>query len=334
MLGHICTFLVLVVARLGVVRDFRRQSLLQSPSVMPPPEISFPFGRARRCAPFAYPNSAPPALERDPLEHVRDRLARIDGGLERLEDVLPADHDHRVDAAGEQRGHGVALQTIAVVLQAMDLDQVRRSVRHHRRAGSAAPRGSPRRRRRARRRTLPPAPSALRPRTGRAGRPPARCSRRRRRARSPARSRRRRRTARAPAAPPPMPVDDVVSDAIALALARGEVLGERGVLGKRGQQLAQQQRRALDVAPGVLEQGRQGRVDRSSEHAHPRTPHLGARAGVTAKTITTAGRRGELIDGDYGDRPRRRGPGLLSSRVLHDSITTWQLGWAPIATRL
>ena len=38
------------------------------------------------------------ALEGDALEHVGRRLARVDGGLERLEDVLPADHDHRVDA--------------------------------------------------------------------------------------------------------------------------------------------------------------------------------------------------------------------------------------------
>jgi hypothetical protein len=44
----------------------------------------------------------PAALERDALEHVGRRLARVDGGLERLEDVLPADHDHRVDASREQ----------------------------------------------------------------------------------------------------------------------------------------------------------------------------------------------------------------------------------------
>src|SRR6185437_16610376 len=36
--------------------------------------------------------AAPALLEGDPLEHVRDRLARIHGRLERLEDVLPADH--------------------------------------------------------------------------------------------------------------------------------------------------------------------------------------------------------------------------------------------------
>ena len=56
---------------------------------------------------------------------MRDRLAGVDRRLERLEDVLPADHDHRVDAAREQRGDAVALQAVALVLQAMDLDQVR-----------------------------------------------------------------------------------------------------------------------------------------------------------------------------------------------------------------
>jgi DNA-binding winged helix-turn-helix (wHTH) protein len=41
-------------------------------------------------------------LEGDALEHVRDGLAGVDGGLQRAEDVLPANHDHRVDARVEQ----------------------------------------------------------------------------------------------------------------------------------------------------------------------------------------------------------------------------------------
>ena len=97
------------------------------------------------------PGSAPaPAalLERDPLEHVRDGLARVDRRLERLEDVLPADHDHRVDAAGEQRRDAVALQPVALVLETVDLDEVRREL-GARCAGSAAPARSARRRRRA-----------------------------------------------------------------------------------------------------------------------------------------------------------------------------------------
>src|SRR5262249_29151416 len=68
--------------------------------------------------------SAPAPFERDALEHVRNGLAGVDGCLERLEDVLPADHDHRVDATGEQRGDTVALEAIALVLEAVDLDQV------------------------------------------------------------------------------------------------------------------------------------------------------------------------------------------------------------------
>src|ERR1700761_1416996 len=64
-------------------------------------------------------------FQRDSLEHVCDRLACVDGRLERLEDVLPADHDHRVDPAGEQRCDAVSLQAVAFVLQAMDLDEMR-----------------------------------------------------------------------------------------------------------------------------------------------------------------------------------------------------------------
>jgi hypothetical protein len=41
-------------------------------------------------------------LEDHALEHVRDGLARVDRGLERLEDVLPADRDRRVDPGREQ----------------------------------------------------------------------------------------------------------------------------------------------------------------------------------------------------------------------------------------
>src|SRR3954470_23011131 len=37
-------------------------------------------------------------LQLDALEHVRDVLAGVDRRLEGLEDVLPADDDHRVDA--------------------------------------------------------------------------------------------------------------------------------------------------------------------------------------------------------------------------------------------
>src|SRR3954454_15252762 len=65
------------------------------------------------------------ALHADALQHVRDVLAGVDGRFERLEDVLPADHDHRIDAGDEERWDRVAAQAVALVLQAMDLDEVR-----------------------------------------------------------------------------------------------------------------------------------------------------------------------------------------------------------------
>ncbi len=42
-----------------------------------------------------------------------------------LEDVLPADHDHRVDPALEQRGDRLPGEPVALVLEPVDLDPVR-----------------------------------------------------------------------------------------------------------------------------------------------------------------------------------------------------------------
>src|SRR4051794_26164592 len=67
-------------------------------------------------------------LEHDRLEHVRTLLGRVDPALEPLVDVLPADHGHRVDAVVEQRGHRLARDPVAVVLEAVDLDRVVREV--------------------------------------------------------------------------------------------------------------------------------------------------------------------------------------------------------------
>ena len=64
----------------------------------------------------------------DALEHVGDVLAGVDAGLERGEDVLPADDDHRIDAVGEERRDAVAADAVALVLQAVDLDEVGREV--------------------------------------------------------------------------------------------------------------------------------------------------------------------------------------------------------------
>src|SRR4051812_20045725 len=63
-------------------------------------------------------------LDDDALEHVGHVLAGVDRLLEALVDVLPADHDHGVDAVVEQGGHGLSDYPVAVVLKAVDLDRV------------------------------------------------------------------------------------------------------------------------------------------------------------------------------------------------------------------
>ena len=60
----------------------------------------------------------------DALEDVRDVLAGVDRLLEPLEDVLPLDHDHRVDAAPEQRRERLARDPVALVLEPVHLDEV------------------------------------------------------------------------------------------------------------------------------------------------------------------------------------------------------------------
>ena len=48
-------------------------------------------------------------LDDDVRDHVRGRLAGVEPAFERLVDVLPANHDQRVDAlVAEQRGERVA----------------------------------------------------------------------------------------------------------------------------------------------------------------------------------------------------------------------------------
>ena len=59
--------------------------------------------------------------------------------------------------------------------------------------------------------------------------------------------------------------------------------GQRGVLGELGEQVAQQQRRALHVAAGLLDQGHQGRVDGAAQEAHrARILHADSRQRVIA----------------------------------------------------
>src|SRR3954447_12959047 len=67
-------------------------------------------------------------LDDDALERVGHVLAGVDGLFEALEDVLPPDHDHRVDAVVEQRRDGVAARAVAVVLEAVDLHREVRQV--------------------------------------------------------------------------------------------------------------------------------------------------------------------------------------------------------------
>ena len=55
----------------------------------------------------------------------RHALAGVDRLLEALEDVLPADHHHRVDPAGEQRHERLAADPVALVLEPVHLDEVR-----------------------------------------------------------------------------------------------------------------------------------------------------------------------------------------------------------------
>src|SRR5215217_5552909 len=63
-------------------------------------------------------------LDDDALEDVRGRLAGVDCVLEPLEDVLPVDHEHRVDPPLEQRGERLADHPVTLVLEPVDLDRV------------------------------------------------------------------------------------------------------------------------------------------------------------------------------------------------------------------
>ena len=72
------------------------------------------------------------------------RLGRVDRVLEALEDVLPADHEHRVDPALEQRRERLADDAVALVLEPVDLDRevadvVEVAQARHRLARSGAP---------------------------------------------------------------------------------------------------------------------------------------------------------------------------------------------------
>ena len=62
----------------------------------------------------------------DPFDHVRDVLAGVDGILEDRIDVLPLDDMDRVASVSEERCNRAARDTVALVLEPVDLDPVRR----------------------------------------------------------------------------------------------------------------------------------------------------------------------------------------------------------------
>jgi len=215
---------------------------------------------------------------------VGHRLARVHGGLERLEDVLPADDDHGVDAGGEQRRHAVAVQPVALVLQPVDLDELGREVG----SGAQAPQ---------RLRHLLAGPDEhLGQRDGLLHRrlDPVQAERvagllgevddvveRPRQLVDVSRLEGR---AAAPRALAVEPVDDVVGDAIALLLAQEQVARKRRALGEVGEHVAQQQARALDVAPRLLEQLEEALVHSASEERHlpPQpNPRIPAGSGIS-----------------------------------------------------
>src|SRR5829696_1161069 len=61
-------------------------------------------------------------LDDDALEDVRRALSGVDRVLEALEDVLPPDHEHRVDAPFEQPRERLADHAVTLVLEPVDLD--------------------------------------------------------------------------------------------------------------------------------------------------------------------------------------------------------------------
>src|SRR5919199_1852990 len=63
-------------------------------------------------------------LHDDRLEDVRGVLARVDGLLELLVDVLPADDRDRVLLGAEELGDGATVEVVALVLEGAELDQL------------------------------------------------------------------------------------------------------------------------------------------------------------------------------------------------------------------
>src|SRR5919108_251530 len=71
-----------------------------------------------------WPADASCVLYDNPFEDVGGVLTGVDGVLDPFEDVLPADHDHRVDSVSEERGERLTQQSVSLVLESVHLDEV------------------------------------------------------------------------------------------------------------------------------------------------------------------------------------------------------------------
>src|SRR3990172_10205370 len=82
--------------------------------------------RTRTCTPGGRRSKeASGLLQGDPLEDVRHVLELVDGRLHLVDDVLRLEDVHRPLVAAEQVRYGLAIDPIALVLQAVDLDRMR-----------------------------------------------------------------------------------------------------------------------------------------------------------------------------------------------------------------
>ena len=104
-------------------------------------------------------------------------------------------------------------------------------------------------------------------------------------------------------------VDDVVRDAVALVLAEDQLAREVGALGVVDEEVSQQERRALDVAPALLEEHEYLVVRPGTAYeSHQRNPSPRARRGCAAFTglsqrvyrrVTSAEPRAEMLNGPW-----------------------------------
>src|SRR3954452_9031041 len=247
------------------------------------------------------------ALHADALEHVGDVLTGVDGGLERLEDVLPADHDHRVDPRDEQRGDRVAAEAVGLVLEPVDLDAARPHLaavsQRPQREADLLTRGDQDvgEQTRVLHRRLDPVDAehvcgllGVVDDVVERGRELEALERVHRLAR--------------PAAVV-QALDDVVGDAVARVLAVDQIGRELAVIGPVGEQVAKEDRRPLHRSPRLLEELEHTDVAGRVQQGHAPTVTMGAAIGrgvhrpFTAASLAGHGRRAR--GGDPGASWRR-----------------------------